>query len=103
MMMKSGNESDENIFARERCNLRKCLWSVMLPRPTFAAAKRLFAASTILTDKETKESIGVIVNYYNASLLNEIVNGRHGEITKFLMVTKAKKTMEIFLANAEGL
>jgi len=72
--------------------------------PHFISGKISFAASTVVTEKETREPIGVIVNYYDVSVLNEIVKGRHGEINKIVDDTNdTTKTMEIFLANSDGL
>lgn len=99
------DESDDEYFLRAKdVAYGNAYVSNVTPDPHFAAGKALFAASTVITDKETREPIGVIVNYYNASLLNEIVNGRHGEIAKALDSNEdTKKTMEIFLTNSDGL
>ena len=99
------NESDDEYFLRAKNMFYGDAYiGDVVPDPHFLAGKALFTASTVLTDKETREPIGVIVNYYDVVLLNEIVNGRHGEITeKSDDGNDTKQTMEIFLANADGL
>lgn len=71
----------------------------------FQGGEVSFSASTVLTEKETYKPIGVIVNYYNAAVLDEVVNGHQGgRVTEeSYMGGSTKKTMEIFVSNADGL
>lgn len=78
---------------------------VVIKQSHFNAIKSFFTASTVLTDRETREPIGIIVNYYDATTLNEIVSGRYGSIIEPLDIAdkNIENTMEIFIANADGL
>src|SRR3989344_4407026 len=99
------NESNDEYFLRAKdLSYGDAYISNVTSDPHFISGKISFAASTVITDKETREPIGVIVNYYDVSVLNEIVKGRHGEINKIVDDTNdTTKTMEIFLANSDGL
>lgn len=44
----------------------------------FDVKKPFFLSSALLTDKNTGEKIGVLVNYYETSVLNEITTNREG-------------------------
>lgn len=100
------DESDDDYFLQAK-NLAygNAYMSDIRMSQHFQGKEAFFTASTILTEKETYKPIGVIVNYYNAEVLDKVVNGyQGGRVTEaFLSGEYSKKTMEIFIANSDGL
>lgn len=71
-----------------------------------ADSKKLFqiAVSAPLTDKRTGDLLGVIVNYYHASILNKILSGEFQvELGAPSGTAGRRKTYDIYLVNSDRL